>query len=247
MAPPAPLPKPFDLEWVTLTKREHIDLVSQARQYKSLHARAVQRLELADKRHRFALALAQQREDRLKCELEAARAQIRDLRQRVFGEKTEQSRTIPGLNRSSTDVARPRGQQRGRPGHGRTRLRGLPAVVQEMTSQACCPECGLGLSEFAGTQDAEVLEIEVKAYRRIVRRHRYRPMCRCARLPGIVTAPPQAQGPPRHPRRAPWFPTRHSWGCIVAIASTSPCDTGSPAASSRTNLWRAVSYGTGTG
>jgi transposase len=195
-APPSS-PKPFDLEWVTLTKREHIDLVSQARQYKSLHARAVQRLELADKRHRFALALAQQREDRLKCELEAARAQIRDLRQRVFGEKTEQSRTIPGLNRSSTDVARPRGQQRGRPGHGRTRLRGLPAVVQEMTSQACCPECGLGLSEFAGTQDAEVLEIEVKAYRRIVRRHRYRPMCRCARLPGIVTAPPQAQLIPR--------------------------------------------------
>ena len=195
-APPSS-PKPFDLEWVTLTKREHIDLVSQARQYKSLHARAVQRLELADKRHRFALALAQQREDRLKCELEAARAQIRDLRQRVFGEKTEQSRTIPGLNRSSTDVARPRGQQRGRPGHGRTRLRGLPAVVQEMTSQACCPECGLGLSEFAGTQDAEVLEIEVKAYRRIVRRHRYRPLCHCARLPGIVTAPPQAQLIPR--------------------------------------------------
>jgi transposase len=197
VAVPPPSPKPFDLEWVTLTKREHIELVSQAKQYKSLHARAVRRLELADQRHRFALAQAQQREDHLRCELETARAQIRDLRQRVFGVKTEQSRTIPGLNRSSTDVVRPRGQQRGQPGHGRTRLRGLPAVVQEMTSQACCPECGLGLSEFTGTQDAEVLEIEVKAYRRIVRRHRYRAMCRCARLPGIVTAPPPAQLIPR--------------------------------------------------
>lgn len=66
-----------------------------------------------------------------------------------------------------------------------------------MTSQTCCPDCGLGLSEFAGTQDAEVLEIEVKAYRRIVRRHRYRPRCHCARLPGIVTAPPPAQLIPR--------------------------------------------------
>jgi transposase len=194
---PLPSPQPFELEWVTLTKREHIALVMQARQYKSLHARAVARLELADKRHRFELEQARRREDRLKGELEAALAQIRDLRQRVFGEKTEQSRSMPGLTHSSTDVARPRGQQRGRPGHGRTRLRGLPAMVQEMTSQACCPECGLAMREFAGTQDAEVLEIEVKAYRRIVRRHRYRPMCHCARLPGIVTAPPPAQLIPR--------------------------------------------------
>jgi transposase len=49
------------------------------------------------------------------------------------------------------------------------------------------------LSKFAGTQDAEVLEIEVKAYRRIVRRYRYRPTCSCGALPGIVTAPPPAQ------------------------------------------------------
>jgi transposase len=44
--------------------------------------------------------------------------------------------------------------------------------VQEPTAQACRPRCGLGLSEFPGTQDAEVLEIEVKAHRRVIRRHR---------------------------------------------------------------------------
>lgn len=194
---PPPSPKPFDLEWVTLTKREHIDLVMQAKQYKSLHGRAVKRLELADMCHRHDIEQAREREDCLKRQLETALAQIRDLRQRVFGEKTEQSRTIPGLTHTSTDTVRPRGQQRGRPGHGRTRLHGLPAVVQEVTFQACCPGCGLGLNEFAGTQDAEVLEIEVKAYRRIVRRHRYRPACGCARLPGIVTAPSPAQLIPR--------------------------------------------------
>lgn len=194
-APPSP--KPFDLEWVTLSKREHIELVMQAKQYKSLHERAVGRLERADKRHRFELARAQQREERLKAELEAAQAQIRDLRQRVFGAKTEQARTIPVQTDSSAGVVRPRGQQRGRPGHGRTRLSRLPAVVQEMTSRACCPRCGLGLSEFVGTQDAEVLEIEVKAYRRVVRRHRYRPVCRCGCLPGIVMARPPAQLIPR--------------------------------------------------
>lgn len=189
----SPSPKPFDREWVTLTKREHIELVMQAKQWKSLHERAVRRLELADKRHQFELAQSRQREYRLKGELENAQAQIRDLRQRVFGAKTEQSNSINALTHSSGVVGRPRGQQRGRPGHGRTRLARLPAKVQELASQACCPRCGLGLVEFAGTQDAEVLEIEVKAYRRIVRRHRYRPRCRCGCLPGIVTAAPPAQ------------------------------------------------------
>ncbi len=50
---------------------------------------------------------------------------------------------------------------------------------------------------MAGTQDAEVLEIEVKAYRRVVRRHRYRPTCHCGVLPGIVMAPPPPQLTPR--------------------------------------------------
>ncbi len=38
-----------------------------------------------------------------------------------------------------------------------------------------------------------MLEIEVQAYRRVIRRRRYRPSCTCGCVPGIVTAPP----PPR--------------------------------------------------
>lgn len=189
----SPSAKPFELELVTLTKREHIELVMQAKQWKSLHERVVRRLEFADRRHQFEMAQARQREDRLKSELDVARAQIRDLRQRVFGAKTEQSSSIDAAAPAIAVVGRPRGQQRGRAGHGRTRLTQLPAKVQEQTSQACCPRCGLGLSEFPGTQDAEVLEIEVKAYRRVIRRHRYRPTCGCGCLAGIVTAPAPAQ------------------------------------------------------
>jgi transposase len=189
----SPSPMPFDLEFVTLTKREHIELVTQAKQWKSLHTRAVRRLEFAEQRHQFELAQARQREVRLNSELEAAQAQIRDLRQRVFGAKTEQSNSVNASTHSSAAVRRPRGQQRGRAGHGRTRLAQLPARVQDLTSQVCCPRCGLGLSEYPGTQDAEVLEIEVKAYRRVIRRHRYRPTCTCGCLPGIVTAPAPAQ------------------------------------------------------
>ena len=36
-----------------------------------------------------------------------------------------------------------------------------------------CPACGESLGEFPGTEDSEVREIEVKAYRRLIRRRRY--------------------------------------------------------------------------
>jgi len=182
-------PTPFDQELVTLSKRESIELRQRASSYQALHARAVQRLarqeqELRAQRERWAV-----REAELLGDLQAALAQIRDLRQRVFGAKTEQSRSVNGAQPSLVGPRRPRGQQRGHRGHGRRREAALPTRVEEQTLQASCPRCGLELAAFAGTQDAEVLEVEVKAYRRVIRRHRYRPVCRCGCLPGIVVAP----------------------------------------------------------
>ena len=188
-----PTPKPYDQELVTLTRREHIELKQRASSYKDLHARAVARIEFVERRHQAERERFAQREVELRSALEVAQAQIGDLRLRVFGAKTEQSRSVTAGSQVSAGPARPRGQQLVRRGHGRTRAQALPARVEEVTLQAQCPRCGLGLSAFPGTQDAEIVEIEVKAYRRIVRRHRYRPVCRCGCLPGIVTAPPASQ------------------------------------------------------
>lgn len=54
----------------------------------------------------------------------------------------------------------------------------LPAqheTIEFQTPQ--CPQCGLGLKLFPVTEDSEVLEIEVQAYRRIIHRTRYVPTC----------------------------------------------------------------------
>jgi len=182
-------PTPFEQEWVTLSKRELIELRQRASSYQTLHARAVQRLARQEQQHRAQRECWAQREAQLQADLQAALAQVRDLRQRVFGARTEQSRSVGGAQPSPVGPRRPRGQQRGRRGHGRRREAALPIRVEEQTLQASCPRCGLELAAFAGTQDAEVLEIEVKAYRRVIRRHRYRPVCRCGCLPGIVVAP----------------------------------------------------------
>ena len=56
-----------------------------------------------------------------------------------------------------------------------------------------CSRCGQPFADFPGTEDSEILEVEVRAHRRIIRRRRYRPTCGCGAHPGVVTAPP----PPR--------------------------------------------------
>jgi len=196
---PVPAPTPFDLETVTMTRREHIELKTQIAFYKSLHARAVRRLESRQSYHDRELnALRIELKD-TQAKLEHANAQLRGLRRQTFGTRAERSKSLlpVQLGPPAGDAAnpkRPRGQQQGWQGHGRKREIDLPVREEVLAIEPCsCPKCGLGFVEMAGTQDAEVLEVEVKAYRRLVRRQRLRASCQCRALPGIVTAtaPPQ--------------------------------------------------------
>ena len=65
--------------------------------------------------------------------------------------------------------------------------------------QCHCPRCGQPFAAFPGTDDTTVLEVEVKAHRRLIHRHRYRPTCTCGAHPGIVTAPPPPRLIPKSP------------------------------------------------
>ena len=53
-----------------------------------------------------------------------------------------------------------------------------------------CTQCHLPFSPFPGTEDSQEIEVEVKAYRRIIRRKRYKRTCTCNHLPMVITAPP---------------------------------------------------------
>ena len=88
---------------------------------------------------------------------------------------------------------RPRGQQRGGPSPKRRDYSHLPAVVEDKVlppDQCHCSRCGQPFADFPGTEDSTILEIDVRAHRRVIRRRRYRPTCSCGAHPGIVTAPP---------------------------------------------------------
>ena len=192
------VPVPFAAVFVTLSKQAHIELVMEANSWKALHARAVARAEWRQARYRRVLHRVQQRagqrEAALRAELELAQAKIRDLRQRVFGRKSERRNGASEQRAQASGSCAPRGQRRGAPGHGRTMLAHLPERSEFVgLDSPQCPQCGEPLNAFPGTEDSEVLEIEVQAYKRVIRRRRYRPSCQCGCVPGIVTAAPPAR------------------------------------------------------
>jgi transposase len=189
---------PFATEYVTLTKQQHIELVMQANSWKTLHRKSVERAKWREARYQRVLRQIKEqaghRESALRAELEEAQAKIRDLQKRLFGRKTERRNGGSEQQSRGVVVHAPRGQRRGAPGHGRTRLPHLPERVEIVElDDPQCPECGLPLADFAGTEDSEVLEIDVKAYRRLIRRWRYQPICDCGCVPGIVSAPPASR------------------------------------------------------
>lgn len=139
---------------------------------------------------------ARQREDQLRQENERLRAQLRLREQQLFGRKTETAAAtspVPPTTRPDSQPRRPRGQQSGRRGPRRRDHSHLPAVVEDRaipSDQCCCQRCGRPFAPVSGTEESTILEVEVRAHRRVIRRHRYRPTCDCGVHPGVVTAPP---------------------------------------------------------
>jgi transposase len=148
----------------------------QAAYWKALHQRAVQREQL------------------LQQEVQTLQARIRSLEQRFYGRRTEAVATPAETGLPSPPPSpRRRGQQRGRPAPKRRDHSHLPVVEETIDfdgDQRQCPHCGQAFVPFPGTEDSTVLEVEVRAHRRLIRRRRYRPACRCGGNPGVVAAPP---------------------------------------------------------
>lgn len=134
------------------------------------------------------------RERQLKKDIKELKAKIRLRERQLFERNSELQKKDFGnkANDRTTQPKRNRGQQPGSKGHGRRRHEHLPAVeeiVDVSDDDKLCPTCHEPLAQFPSTDDSEVVEIEVKAHRRVIRRKRYRRTCRCPDVPVIVTAP----------------------------------------------------------
>jgi len=166
---------PFSQEFVQLTKQEYIQLKWDSRYWRRQHDRAIAR------------------EAALKQELERAQAEIRELKQRLYGKRSEKGASPSEAQAGEAKPSRPRGQAPGSQGHGRTPRPHLP-VIEEWRAlppeSQVCPCCQAPFDPFPGTEDSTIVEIHVGAYVRTIKRRRYRKTCHCLRVPGLITAPP---------------------------------------------------------
>src|SRR5216683_800633 len=175
---------PFSQQPVVLTKQAYIELTWKAHYWQAQHARLVER-EVA-----------------LKAQVEALEATVRDLNQRLYGTKSEQAAGPDHAGSSKPASARPRGQQPGSQGHGRSDRAALlvvPEVHDLSPAQSCCPACGEAFAPFPGAEESTIIAVQVQAHLRRIQRHRYQKTCRCPQVPGIVTAPPAPRVIPKSP------------------------------------------------
>ncbi len=128
---------------------------------------------------------------RLRCRTGKQELEIAKLRStRAVLSKTLYSPRSEKRERPGT--GRPRGQVRGAPGHGRTPRPGLEERVEEHNPPEEARTCGGCGKPYAavGAEQSALVEIEVKAHRRVIRRGRWCRTCDCAASPVEVSAPP---------------------------------------------------------
>jgi hypothetical protein len=136
-----------------------IELRLQANYWRAQHQRAVQR----------EAALAEQ--------VQLLQGELRELKRRFYGRKSESSSSTTPISNNKNNKTRKRGQQPGSKGHGRRNHDHLTTIQEDCTlpkDQQCCPGCGEPFEEIPGTAAGDILEIEVRAHRRRYHRQRYR-------------------------------------------------------------------------
>src|SRR5438132_48473 len=163
---------------VSRLRRENLELRQQAGYWQSRHADAVRRIAVLEQ------------------ENEHLRGENRKLQAQAFGRKSEKQSRSDRSNQlddpSAAKPSRPRGHQRGRPGHQRRDYSHLPVRTDAPRAlpeaERVCPDCGLPLVA-CGTEDVQQVEMDIVIYRRVTPRCRYKRSCQC---PGqrTWTAPP---------------------------------------------------------
>lgn len=141
---------------------------------------------------------AVEREQVLKKAVSDRDARIKYLTRQLYEKKSERSKKKSETPEAqSTPAKRGRGQQPGRPTpkpRDQSHLPEYEEVYDLSDNERFCPSCGLPLEEMGDSEDSTLIEtLEVRGYRRRIRRKKYRRGCRCGATKGITTA----AGPPK--------------------------------------------------
>ena len=162
-------------------ERENLELRQQVGYWKS--------------RHRDALG----RIGELEQQVEQLQGEKRQLQADLFGRRSETTSLKDRSNHlddPQDDTREPGGSgasKPGNPGPKRRDYSSLPAREEfvELPHERCvCPDCGQPLRPRSDTEDSEQIEIEVRAYRRVIHRRRYERTCTCEGNRTLTAPPP---------------------------------------------------------
>ena len=168
---------------ILILEKEYLELKSEAGYWQAMHEKALSR------------------EKKLKQTVKEQEGQIRDLRNRLFGKKSEKKSSSKDESKSkSSDPKRPRGQQPGSKGHGRTDRPDLPQKKEPVNfpEVPICSKCGEAYIPDE-SKEAEIIEVEVKAYKRRIIRCCMKKCCSCKGVPNTITAPMPPKVIPKSP------------------------------------------------
>jgi transposase len=161
-------------------RRENLEFRQQSGYWKSRHRDALRRIT------------------ELERDVEQLEGEKRQLKADLFGKSTEtttrtdRSSQLDDPRDDSRGTPRKRGQQPGNAGPRRRDYSHLPVreKVLELPPERCvCPVCGQPFVSHGYADDSEEIEVEVGAYRRVIRRRRYRRTCPCDGPTTIMAAP----------------------------------------------------------
>ncbi len=175
-----PVERPLE---ISIPEKEYLELKNAAGYWQAMHRHAILR------------------EQKLKQTIKEHEGQIRDLRNRLFGKKSEKKKTSTNEGKlNPSNPKRPRGQQPGSKGHERTERPDLPEKKEDAKFQnvQICQKCGKPYI-FEESKNAEVIEVEVKAYTRKIIRECVKKGCSCKGIPNRITAPMPPKVLPKSP------------------------------------------------
>jgi len=181
---------------------ELVSLRQQANYWKSMFERCKLRelhlrqqlAEFQEKNWQRLYEQALAREQILHQQAATLQAQILVLEKALRGRKSEKKKKhAEGMPGQPATPARKRGQQPDNPPPPRRSFDHLPTSDEPCSlpaEQQFCPHCGAVFALFPGTDDGDLLEIDVRAHRRRYHRQRYHKTCTCVATPALITAPP---------------------------------------------------------
>jgi transposase len=155
---------------VAALRRDNLELRQQTGYWKSMHARALERL-----------AAVEQDNEHLRGEVARLNAQLFSSKSEKQSRK-DRSNQLDGLDDEDNDNPVPKPAKRSRKGSKRRDFQHLPVreeFLELPPEQRVCPRCGQPWRQRSDTEDSEQIEVEVQAYRRRLRRRRYQANCRC--------------------------------------------------------------------